>query len=59
MDIGFFAKGSWQEKKEKMLFTGRKKKPLPWRGEVGFWSDVPVFRALRSRLTLQFYQDWL
>jgi hypothetical protein len=38
----------------------RQKKTSPQlRGEAGFWSDVPVFRALQPRQTLQFYQGWL
>jgi hypothetical protein len=38
---------------------GAKKTSPRLRGEAGFWSDVPVFRALQPWKTLQFYQGWL
>jgi hypothetical protein len=40
-------------------YTGPKKTSPRLRGEAGFWSDVPVFRALQPWQALQFYQGWL
>ena len=46
------------EKIERTLFERAKKTSPRLRGEADFWSDVPVFRALQPRKTLQFHQGW-